>query len=117
MMSGVQTLRVGSARTVTAAFWIELRIFAPTIEGVRPCFERAFRKYGLPLAIRCDNGSPFGSGGAGGLTKPSAWRVKLGLPPPLIPPASPQRNRRPERNHPTRQAAASAPPATDRASA
>ena len=39
-------------------FLIELQIVAPTTEGVRPRFERAFREYGLPLAIRCDNGSP-----------------------------------------------------------
>ena len=36
-------------------------------------FERAFREYGLsPLGIRCDNGSPFGSRGAGGLTRLSS---------------------------------------------
>jgi len=110
MMSGVQTLRVGSARTVTAAFWIELRIVAPTIEGVRPCFERAFRKYGLPLAIRCDNGSPFGSRGAGGLTKLSAWWMKLGIAPHFIHPASPQENGRHERMHRTLKAQTSAPP-------
>jgi transposase InsO family protein len=73
-------------------FLIELRIVAPTIEGVRPCFERAFREHGLPLAIRCDNGSPFGSRGAGGLTKLSAWWMKLGIAPHFIHPASPQEN-------------------------
>src|SRR5437762_159545 len=49
-------------------FLIALQIAAPTIEGVRPWFERAFHEYGLPFAIRCDNGTPFGSRGAAGLT-------------------------------------------------
>jgi transposase InsO family protein len=92
-------------------FLIELRIVDPTIEGVRPCFERAFREYGLPLAIRCDNGSPFGSRGAGGLTKLSVWWMKLGIAPHFIRPASPQENGRHERMHRTLKAQTSAPPA------
>jgi transposase InsO family protein len=94
-------------------FLIELRIVDPTIEGVRPCFERAFREYGLPTAIRCDNGSPFGSRGAGGLTKLSAWWVKLGIAPHFIHPASPQENGRHERMHRTLKAQTSAPPAAN----
>jgi transposase InsO family protein len=94
-------------------FLIELRIVAPTIEGVRPCFERAFREHGLPLAIRCDNGSPFGSRGPGGLTKLSAWWVKLGVTPHFIHPASPQENGRHERMHRTLKAQTSAPPAAN----
>jgi transposase InsO family protein len=94
-------------------FLIELRIVDPTIEGVRPCFERAFREYGLPLAIRCDNGSPFGSRGAGGLTRLSAWWMKLGIAAHFIHPASPQENGRHERMHRTLKAQTSAPPAAN----
>jgi transposase InsO family protein/transposase-like protein len=94
-------------------FLIELRIVAPTIEGVRPCFERAFREHGLPLAIRCDNGSPFGSRGAGGLTKLSAWWLKVGIAPHFIHPASPQENGRHERMHRTLKAQTSRPPAAN----
>ena len=94
-------------------FLIELRITDPTIEGVRPCFERAFCEYGLPLAIRCDNGSPFGSRGAGGLTRLSAWWMKLGIAPHFIHPASPQENGRHERMHRTLKAQTSAPPANN----
>jgi transposase InsO family protein len=94
-------------------FLIELKIVAPTTEGVRPCFERAFREHGLPLAIRCDNGSPFGSRGAGGLTKLSAWWLKLGIEPRFIRPASPQENGRHERMHRTLKAQTSTPPAAD----
>jgi transposase InsO family protein len=94
-------------------FLIELRIVDPTIEGVRPCFERAFREYGLPAAIRCDNGSPFGSRGAGGLTRLSAWWLKLGIVPHFIHPASPQENGRHERMHRTLKAQTSGPPANN----
>jgi transposase InsO family protein len=92
-------------------FLIELRITAPTIEGVRPYFTQAFREYGLPLAIRCDNGSPFGSRGAGGLTKLSAWWLRLGIEPRFIRPASPQENGRHERMHRTLKAQTSRPAA------
>jgi len=37
------------------------RITAPTEAGVRPWFERLFREYGLPRAVRTDNGTPFAS--------------------------------------------------------
>jgi putative transposase len=92
-------------------FLIALRITAPTIEGVRPWFERAFGDYGLPLAIRCDNGAPFGSRGAGGLTRLSAWWLRLGVEPHFIRPASPQENGRHERMHRTLKAQTSRPPA------
>jgi transposase InsO family protein len=94
-------------------FLIELKITAPTIEGVEPWFERAFCDYGLPLAIRCDNGAPFGSRGAGGLTRLSAWWVKLGVEPHFIRPASPQENGRHERMHRTLKAQTSQPPAAN----
>jgi transposase InsO family protein len=96
-------------------FLIDVRIVAPTIEGVRPCFERAFGEYGLPLAIRCDNGTPFGSRGAGGLTRLSAWWVKLGVEPHFIHPASPQENGRHERMHRTLKKQTSRPPACNAA--
>jgi len=67
-------------------FLIEARITAPPIEGSQAVFARAFAAYGLPRAIRCDNGAPFGSRGAGGLTRLSAWRLKLGVEPHFIRP-------------------------------
>jgi transposase InsO family protein len=92
-------------------FLIGIRIAAPTIEGVRPIFIEVFQEYGLPLAMRCDNGSPFGSRGAGGLTRLSAWWLKLGVEPHFIRPASPQENGRHERMHRTLKAHTSRPPA------
>jgi hypothetical protein len=44
-------------------YLIEVRIVPPTIERSQPVFAAAFRRQGLPCAIRCDNGSPFGSTG------------------------------------------------------
>jgi len=94
-------------------FLIETRITAPTVEGAQAVFTRVFETYGLPLAIRCDNGAPFGSQGAGGLTRLSAWWLKLGVEPHFIRPASPQENGRHERMHRTLKKQTSKPPAAD----
>lgn len=91
-------------------FLLDVRIVAPTVEGVRPVFAARFCEYGLPLAIRCDNGTPFGSTGAGGLTRLSAWWLKLGIRPHFIRPASPQENGRHERMHRELKARATRPP-------
>lgn len=40
---------------------------------------RLFRRYGLPRALRMDNGSPFGAGGPRGWSRLAASWVKLGL--------------------------------------
>lgn len=96
-------------------FLIAVRIAAPTIEGVQPLFAAAFRAHGLPRSIRCDNGAPFGSSGAGGLTRLSAWWLKLGIAPHFIRPASPQENGRHERMHRTLKAQTSQPPAANAA--
>ena len=94
-------------------FLIETRITEPTVEGARAVFTRAFQTYGLPRSIRCDNGAPFGSQGAGGLTRLSAWWLKLGVEPHFIRPASPQENGRHERMHRTLKQQTSQPPAAD----
>ena len=45
-----------------------------------PVFEKNFEKYGVPGAIRSDNGSPFASCSAPmGLSKLSTWWVSLGI--------------------------------------
>jgi len=70
----------------------------PTTAAVQPVFERIF-DLGRPQAIRCDNGPPFGSDGAGGLTRLSVWWLKLGVRRHFIRPASPQDNGHHERMH------------------
>lgn len=43
-------------------------------------FERAFKDFGLPLAIRTDNGTPFASNSAFfGLSQLSVWWLRLGI--------------------------------------
>ncbi len=78
-----------------------------------PAFAAAFRAYGVPLSIRCDNGAPFGSRGAGGLTRLSVWWLKLGIELHFIRPASPQENGRHERMHRTLKKQTSRPPAAN----
>jgi transposase InsO family protein len=80
---------------------------------VRPVFERTFRAYGLPHAVRTDNGPPFASTGLAGLTRLSAWWVALGIRPERITPGRPQQNGRHERFHRTLQD--TLPPAATRA--
>jgi transposase InsO family protein len=94
-------------------FLIETKITPQTVEGAKAAFIRAFDVYGLPQAIRSDNGSPFGSRGPGGLTRLSVWWLKLGIEPHFIRPASPQENGRHERMHRTLKAETSKPPAAN----
>jgi transposase InsO family protein len=70
-----------------------------SVEDCRREFERIFRKYGLPLVIRSDNGSPFGAIGALGLTRLSAWWMKLGIKVEFIDPGSPYQNGAHEQFH------------------
>lgn len=83
-----------------------------------PChsaMERVFKEYGLPGSIRSDNGAPFASTGAGGLSRLSVWWVKLGITPERIKPGKPQQNGRHERMHRTLKAECASPPAADQA--
>lgn len=83
---------------------------AERTELVRPLFEEAFRCYGLPLSIRTDNGAPFASRAPGGLSRLSAWWVKLGIWPERIVPGCPQQNGCHERLHRSLKAATARPP-------
>jgi putative transposase len=80
---------------------------------VRPLFAATFREYGLPDVLRTDNGPPFASTGAAGLTPLSVWWVKLGIRPERIDPGKPGQNGRHERLHRTLKAEAVAPPAAN----
>jgi len=75
-------------------------------------FEGAFREYGLPSAIRTDNGVPFASGNAlFGLTRLSVWWLRLGISLQRIKPGHPQQNGRHERMHLTLKQDATKPAA------
>lgn len=84
----------------------------PTEAGVRRSCEAAFREYGLPWAIRTDNGSPFASTALAGLTRLSVWWIKLGIRPERIELGQPQQNARHERMHKTLKAEATRPAAS-----
>ena len=92
-------------------YLIEVRIVEPNEAGVRGVLERVFAEVGLPVTMRSDNGAPFGSTGAGGLSRLSVWWLKLGIEPCYIRPASPQDNGRHERMHRTLKAETSQPAA------
>ena len=85
----------------------------PTLAEVRPVFEAAFQEYGLPLAIRTDNGTPFASTSVSGLSTLSLWWLKLGIIPERIAPGHPEQNGRHERMHRTLKAETAAPPAAN----
>src|SRR5882762_11691314 len=69
------------------------------VQDCRRAFERIFREQGLPLIIRADNGTPFGAAGALGLTRLSAWWVKLGIKVEFIAPGHPEQNGAHEQMH------------------
>jgi len=75
-------------------------------------FERVFMDFGLPKAIRTDNGVPFASPHAlFGLSKLSVWWLRLGIDIERIKPGHPQQNGRHERIHLTLKKAATKPAA------
>src|SRR6267154_2949158 len=68
-------------------------------DHVWPVLEAAFREFGLPHRLRSDNGPPFASRGAGGLSQLSVKVIKAGVVPERIAPGKPQQNGRLERMH------------------
>jgi len=90
----------------------------PDTTHVWPILDAAFREYGLPLRLRSDNGPPFATIGAGGLSRLSVKVIKAGVVPERITPGKPQENGRHERMHLTLlQDTADPPAATLRAQA
>jgi transposase InsO family protein len=67
----------------------------------RPVFLRLFQEFGLPCAIRTDNGTPFATTARGRLSRLSVWWIKLGVRPELIEPGHPEQNGIHERMHRT----------------
>jgi putative transposase len=78
---------------------------------VWPVLEAVFREYGLPYALRSDNGPPFASGAAGGLSRLAVCVIQAGVVPERIAPGHPEQNGRHERLHLTLQQDTASPPA------
>lgn len=73
----------------------------PRYSQTREALENAFKQYGLPDAIRVDNGTPFAGRCVGGLSRLSIWWIQLGIAPERIDKGCPQQNGRHERMHRT----------------
>jgi transposase InsO family protein len=71
----------------------------PDGDEAQRVFDSAFLEFGLPDAIRSDNGPPFASTGPGGLTRLSVWWLRLGIRVERIEPGRPEQNGRHERMH------------------
>jgi putative transposase len=78
---------------------------------VWPVFEASFHEFGLPRAVRSDNGPPFASRAVAGLSRLSVKLIKAGVRPERIEPGKPQQNGRHERMHLTLKQETASPPA------
>lgn len=101
------TVADGYSRFLLACRGLVGTLYEPT----RAALERLFRHFGLPEAIRTDNGVPFASEALGRLSRLSVWWIKLGIRPELIEPGAPQQNGAHERMHRTLKARTARPPA------
>lgn len=76
-------------------------LLGPRYKETKAVFELAFKEYGLPKAIRTDNGTPFAYKSIAGLSRLSKWWILLGIIPERIEKGCPQQNGRHERMHRT----------------
>jgi transposase InsO family protein len=84
----------------------------PSYENTRAAMEKCFREYGLPDAMRTDNGGPFvSSQSLAGLSRLGVWLIKLGVERIRTRPGSPQDNGLHERMHRTLKEDTAMPPA------
>lgn len=74
-------------------------VLEPKTDPVMSVMERLFREYGVPEAIRSDNGVPFATTSVGGLSELNIWWTKIGIRHERIEPGKPQQNGRHERMH------------------
>jgi putative transposase len=81
--------------------------------ATRSACEWIFKEYGLPEAIRTDNGPPFGHpSGLFGLSRLTVWWMRLGISIERIEPGHPEQNGRHERMHLTLKQSTTRPAAT-----
>ncbi len=100
------TVTDGYSRKLIACIALRIPLWTITQRAI----EEIFREYGLPDAIRTDNGTPFSSLAPGGLSQLAVWWVRLGIRPERIEPGRPDQNGRHERMHRTLKAETAHPP-------
>jgi transposase InsO family protein len=83
-------------------------------DRVQAIFEAAFRDYGMPQALRTDNGAPRASRALAGLSRLAWWKIKLGIVPERIAAGHPEQNGRRERMYRTLKQETAQPPAGNR---
>ena len=83
----------------------------PDEAHVWSALQAAFEDFGLPRTLRTDNGPPFASRAAAGLSRLAVKLIKAGVRPERIQPGKPQQNGRHERLHLTLKQDTASPPA------
>jgi len=102
------TISDGFSRYLLTCKALRSTVCAPVMRS----FEATFREFGLPDAIRTDNGPPFSTLAPGGLSRLAIWWIRLGIRPERIMPGRPDQNGRHERMHRTLKAETARPPAS-----
>jgi len=100
-----------TVRDLASRFILGIRLLSYRHQPVRQYFQALFKRYGLPVAIRTDHGSPFAGDGALELTRLSAWWLRLGLRVEFTRRGCPQDNGAHEQMHRVYQAELTQPPA------
>lgn len=101
-----------TVRDMATRFIIAFELMSSqSVELTRAAFVRIFAEYGLPRAIRVDNGCPFGADGARGLTRLSVWWIRLGIRVEFITPGCPGENGAHEQMHGVYKLEEATPPA------
>lgn len=72
-----------------------------TGEHVKTALTQAFRRYGLPQRITCDNGAPWGTTGRGTMSRLEVWLTRVGIDVGHSRPFHPQTQGKAERFHRT----------------
>ncbi len=101
-----------TVRDLSSRVVLGIRLLPDQSDGpVRAYMTRLFCRFGLPRVIRVDNGTPFGGGGALGLSRLSVWWLRLGIRVEFIRRAHPEDNGGHEQMHRILKAETLHPPA------
>lgn len=82
---GWHPLRAGRVHPLTvlddhSRFLLDVRCLGTqTLATVQPALTALFERYGLPWAILCDHGPPWGTSRAAGLTRFEVWLIQLDI--------------------------------------